>query len=694
MVADTALNNIRNIGIMAHIDAGKTTTTERILYYTGIIHKMGEVHEGTATMDWMVQEQERGVTITSAATTCFWKEKQINIIDTPGHVDFTVEVERSLRVLDGAVAVFCAVGGVQPQSETVWRQSERYHVPKIAFINKMDRTGADFYKVVKAMKEKLHANPILLQIPYIDNEEFSGIINLINMKLYLYEDDLGEKITENEIPVSYYEKAKNAREELIDSVAEYDENLMEKYLEGEELTKIELQTLIRKATTLNKINPVICGTSLKNKGVQLLLDAIVEYLPSPLEVPAIKGINPKTDNEEERHADSGEPFSALAFKIVTDPFVGRFTYIRVYSGKLKVGSMVYNSTRDKNERVSKIMRMHANSRTELQEIGPGEIVGVVGPKETYTGDTFCAKERKIILEKMDFPEPVISVVLEPKTQADYSKLIDSLKKLIDEDPTFRVKTDEETGQLLIEGMGEFHLEIIIDRLFREFKVQANVGKPHVTYRETITVSQQISYEYKKELAGKAQYAFVKVLFEPAERNTGISFENKVSLDKLPKEFAKGVMEGIMEAAKNGPLAGYEVVDFKATLIDAQKDDMYSTDISFRMAGASAFREITSRVDFKLLEPMMKLEVITPDDYTGDIINDLNMRRAKIEGMLRENNYQIINSHAPLAEMFGYATELRNCSQGRASYSMLFDHFEEVPPKIQKDLIDKMRGLIY
>jgi elongation factor G len=396
-VADTALNNIRNIGIMAHIDAGKTTTTERILYYTGIIHKMGEVHEGTATMDWMVQEQERGVTITSAATTCFWKEKQINIIDTPGHVDFTVEVERSLRVLDGAVAVFCAVGGVQPQSETVWRQSERYHVPKIAFINKMDRTGADFYKVVKAMKEKLHANPILLQIPYIDNEEFSGIINLINMKLYLYEDDLGEKITENEIPVSYYEKAKNAREELIDSVAEYDENLMEKYLEGEELTKIELQTLIRKATTLNKINPVICGTSLKNKGVQLLLDAIVEYLPSPLEVPAIKGINPKTDNEEERHADSGEPFSALAFKIVTDPFVGRFTYIRVYSGKLKVGSMVYNSTRDKNERVSKIMRMHANSRTELQEIGPGEIVGVVGPKETYTGDTFCAKERKIIL---------------------------------------------------------------------------------------------------------------------------------------------------------------------------------------------------------------------------------------------------------------------------------------------------------
>ncbi|MGM0607077.1 MAG: elongation factor G [Candidatus Muiribacteriota bacterium] len=693
-MAEVSLNNIRNIGIMAHIDAGKTTTTERMLYYTGIVHKMGEVHEGTATMDWMVQEQERGVTITSAATTCSWRDKQINILDTPGHVDFTVEVERSLRVLDGAIAVFCAVGGVQPQSETVWRQSERYNVPKIAFVNKMDRVGADFFKVINNMEEKIHANPIAVQIPYIKDEEFSGIIDLIQMKLFTWEDELGEKMISGEIPSDYLEKAKSFRENMLDNIAEFDEKIMEKYLEGEKLLEGEINLLIRKATIANAVHPVLCGTALKNKGIQHLLDAIVNYLPAPVDVPPIQGHNPKNEKIEERKADIKEPFSALAFKIVTDPFVGRFTYVRVYSGKLKLGMNIYNASRNKNERVSKIMRMHAASRTELDEIGPGEIVGLVGLKETFTGDTLCLKQRKIILEKMEFPEPVISVVVEPKTQADFKKLDESLKKLEEEDPTFKIKHDEDTGQLLIEGMGEFHLEIIVDRLLREFKVQANVGNPHVTYRETFHESYTHELEYKRELSGKNQYAKIKVCFEPVKRGQGILFENKTSFAEIPKEYVEAVKQGIEEAAQNGPLAGYETVDFKATLVKATKDDLNSTDVAFRMAGAQAFRDVSDKIKASLLEPVMKLEVTTPDDHTGDIINDLNIRRAKIEGMARENNFQIITAFVPLAKMFGYATDLRSASQGRASYSMEFDHFQELPGKLQQELLNKMKGLIF
>ncbi len=689
---ENSLKKTRNIGIMAHIDAGKTTTTERILYYTGIVHRMGEVHEGTATMDWMVQEQERGITITSAATTCFWQDHQINIIDTPGHVDFTAEVERSLRVLDGSVAVFCAVGGVQPQSETVWRQAERYKIPRISFINKMDRIGADFYKVVREMEEKIHANPVPIQIPIMEDHEFAGIIDLIKMKQIVYSDENGLKFTFEDIPEKYLEKANEMREALIDQVAEFDEELMMKFLEGEKLTEHELTSLIRKAVISNSIHPVLLGSSLKNRGVQRLLDLIVELLPSPLDVPPVEGIDPKNDEKITREAKASEPLSAIAFKVVSDPFVGRLTYVRVYSGKLKLGLNVYNSTRNENERISKILRMHANSRKELKEVGPGEIVGIVGFKNTFTGDTICQKDRKIILEEMNFPTPVISIVLEPKTQADMAKLNESLAKLADEDPTFRVKTDEETGQLLIEGMGELHLEIIVDRLLREFKVAANVGQPHVSYRETLVSTHDIKEEYRREIGGKNQYAYMEVAISPAERGSGVLFENKVSTNILPKEFAEAVKEGFQEAAQNGPLCHYEFVDFKVVLKKAKVDDLNSTDVSFRMAAAAIFRSLADKAKNVLLEPLVKLEIVTPDDYTGEIINDLNTRRAQVEGMIRENNFQIIHAHAPLAELFGYATDIRSLSQGRASYSMLFERYEQVPEKIQTEIVNRMRGI--
>jgi len=689
---ENSLKRTRNIGIMAHIDAGKTTTTERILYYTGIVHRMGEVHEGTATMDWMVQEQERGITITSAATTCFWKDHQINIIDTPGHVDFTAEVERSLRVLDGSVAVFCAVGGVQPQSETVWRQAERYGVPRISFVNKMDRVGANFYRVLREMEEKIHANPVPIQIPIMEEHEFAGIIDLIKMKQIVNADEEGLKFSYEDIPEKYLEKAREMRESLVDKVAEFDEELMMKFLEGEPLTEEELISLIRKAVLSNRIHPVLLGSSLKNRGVQRLLDLIVELLPSPLDVPPVEGIDPGTEEKVTRKPEVSEPLSALAFKVVSDPFVGRLTYLRVYSGKLKLGLNVYNSSRDNNERISKILRMHANSRKELKEVGPGEIVGVVGLKNTFTGDTICQKDRKIILEQMNFPTPVISIVLEPKTQADMKKLTESLAKLADEDPTFRVRTDEETGQLLIQGMGELHLEIIIDRLLREFKVVANVGNPHVTYRETLLSSHEIKEEYKREIGGKTQYAYMEVAISPAERGAGFIFENQVSTNILPKEFARAVREGFEEAARNGPLCHYEFVDFKVILRKARVDDISSTDVSFRMAAASIFRSLADKAENVLLEPFMKLEIITPDDYTGEIINDLNTRRAQVEGMIRGNDFQVIHAHAPLAGLFGYATDIRSLSQGRASYTMQFEKYEQVPEKLQNEIINRMRGI--
>ncbi|MCK9224115.1 MAG: elongation factor G [Candidatus Muirbacterium halophilum] len=693
-MAENSLKKIRNIGIMAHIDAGKTTTTERILYYTGKVHKIGEVHEGTATMDWMVQEQERGITISSAATTCFWKDTQINIIDTPGHVDFTIEVERSLRVLDGAVAVFCAVGGVQPQSETVWRQADRYNVPRISFINKMDRTGADFFKAVKAMEEKLGANPVLLHIPYFQDDDFSGIIDLIKMKHIVYFDDLGEKFDYLDIPSSIYDQAFEYREKLIDSVAEYDEELMEKYLEGEELTEEEIISLIRKATVAADIHPVLCGTSLKNRGIQMLLDGIVDYLPSPLEVLPVKGKKPGKEEVEERKCSFSEPLTALAFKVVSDSFIGRLTYVRIYSGKLKVGANVFNPTRNTNERISKIMRMHAESREELKESGPGEIVAVVGLKDTFTGDTICEKSRQIVLEKMDFPETVISIVLEPKTQADTKKMLESLDKLQDEDPTFKVKCDENTGQLLIKGMGELHLEIIVDRLLREFKVEANIGKPRVTYKETLSEPGIVVVEYNRDFSGKSLFAYVKIEFIPGNTGSGIVFENKVALSRLPKEYVNAVEEGIRDASLNGPLAGFESVDYKAVLLDAKFDEISSNDVSFKMAGAQAYRELGQKAEFSLLEPVMKLEVLTPDEYTGDVISDLNSRRAKIEGMARENNFQIIHAHAPLGEMFGYATDLRSSSQGRASYTMQTDRFDKMPEKLQTEIINRIKGICY
>lgn len=685
------LAKTRNIGIMAHIDAGKTTTTERILFYTGRVHKIGETHDGAATMDWMAQEQERGITITSAATTCQWKEHRVNIIDTPGHVDFTVEVERSLRVLDSAVAVFCAVGGVEPQSETVWRQADKYSVPRIAFVNKMDRVGANFLNVVGQLKERLGANPVPLQLPIGSEDSFTGIIDLIRNKAIIYEDDLGTHTAENDIPEDMKDLVAEYREKLLESVAETDEDLMIKYLEGEELTIEEIKAAIRKATIAVKMVPVLCGSAFKNKGVQFLLDAVLDYAPSPLDVPAISGINPENGEELERKSDDNEPFSALAFKIVSDPFVGRLSYVRVYSGSLKSGTYVYNSTKGKKERVGRIMQMHANSRSEIDELYAGDIAAVVGFKDVATGDTLCSEDHQIILESMEFPEPVIAVAIEPKTKADQEKMGVALAKLAEEDPTFKTNTDEETGQTLIRGMGELHLEIIVDRLLREFKVGAQVGKPQVAYKETIRDTYKAEGKFIRQSGGRGQYGHCVVEFEPAEPGSGYEFVNKIVGGAIPKEYIPAVDAGIKESMETGILAGYPTVDIKATLVDGSYHDVDSSEMAFKVAGSMAFKEAARKANPTLLEPVMKVEVVVPEDYMGDVMGDINSRRGKIEGMEPRANTQVIRGFVPLSEMFGYATDLRSKTQGRGTYTMQFSHYEEVPKNIADEIITKKQG---
>ncbi|MGI6361303.1 MAG: elongation factor G [Bacillota bacterium] len=681
------LEKIRNIGIMAHIDAGKTTTTERILFYTGRVHRLGETHDGAATMDFMVQEQERGITIASAATTCFWHDHRINIIDTPGHVDFTVEVERSLRVLDGAVAVFCSVGGVEPQSETVWRQADCYGVPRIAYINKMDRTGADFFRGVDMIKERLGANPVPLQIPIGSEENFVGIVDVIRQEAQVYLDNEGKEIETREIPADLLEDVKLYREKLIEAIAESDEDLEMKYLEGEEFTIDEIINGVRTATLANKITPVLCGSSFKNKGVQQLMDAIIDYLPSPIDVPAIEG----TDGDGgavTRESSDDEPFSALSFKVVTDPYVGKLTFFRVYSGVLKSGSYVYNSTKGKRERIGRILQMHANHREEIQEAYAGDILAAVGLKDTTTGDTLCDENKPVILESMNFPDPVIDVAIEPKTTADQEKMGVALQKLAEEDPTFKVRTNAETGQVLIAGMGELHLDIIVDRLLREFRVDANVGKPQVAYKETIRKPSKGVGKFVRQSGGHGQYAHCVVEFEPAEPGTGFIFENKIVGGVIPKEFITPVENGIKEAMENGVMAGYPVVDIKATLVDGSFHEVDSSEIAFKVAGSLAFKEGMSKASPVILEPIFKLEVSVPDDYMGDVIGDLNSRRGKIEGMEPRNNLQIIRGYVPLLEMFGYATDLRSRTQGRGTYVMQFDHYAEVPKSIAEDIASK------
>lgn len=685
------LHMIRNIGIMAHIDAGKTTTTERILYYTGRTHKIGEVHEGTATMDFMPQEQERGITITSAATTCFWRDHRINIIDTPGHVDFTVEVERSLRVLDGAIAIFCAVGGVEPQSETVWRQADKYRVPRIAYVNKMDRIGADFFAVVQQMKDRLYTVPVIMQLPIGAEDQFEGIIDLVKMKAIYWLDEKGINYEYRDIPESYREQAEEYRNELIEHAAEFSDELMMKYLEGEEITEEEIKAAIRKGTLQAKITPVFCGSSFKNKGVQPLLDAVVDYLPSPLDLPPVKGINPKTGAEEIRKPDEKEPFTALAFKIMVDPYVGKITFFRVYSGKITAGSYVYNATKEKDERVSRILLMHANKREEREDATAGEIVAAVGLKDTTTGDTLCDKNHPIVLESMDFPDPVINVAIEPKTKADQDKLSQALARLSEEDPTFRVTYDHETGQTLIWGMGELHLEIIVDRLMREFNVQANVGRPQVAYRETITKPvTNVEAKYIRQTGGRGQYGHVVINVEPAP-GQGFVFEDKIVGGVIPKEFIPSVEKGVREALEAGVLAGYPVVDVKVTLVDGSFHPVDSSDIAFKIAGSMAMKEAMQKAAPVLLEPIMKVEVTVPEEYMGDVIGDLNSRRAKLEGMEKKANLQVIRAFVPLAEMFGYATQLRSLTQGRGTFIMQFEHYDVVPNNIAEQIIARAKG---
>ena len=686
MPRKVSLEKTRNIGIMAHIDAGKTTTTERILFYTGKIHKVGETHEGGAQMDWMEQEQERGITITSAATTAMWKDHRINVIDTPGHVDFTVEVERSLRVLDGAVALFCAKGGVEPQSETVWRQADKYHVPRMAFVNKMDIVGADFYRAVDMIKDRLKANPVPIQLPIGKEDYLEGMVDLVEMKAIIYKDDLGQEIEIKDIPEDMMDLALEYREKLVESVSEVDENLMMKYLEGEELTTDELKVGIRKATIDVKITPVLCGSSYKNKGVQVLLDAIIAYLPSPLDIPAIAGIDPDTEEEKLRHADDSEPFSALAFKIVTDPFVGKLCYFRVYSGSLKAGSYVYNSSKGKRERIGRILLMHANKREEVDEVFAGDIAAAVGFKDTSTGDTLCDDSDQIILEKMDFPEPVIHVAIEPKTKASQEKMSVALAKLAEEDPTFRTYTDQETGQTIIAGMGELHLEIIVDRLLREFKVEANVGNPQVAYKESISTSAQAEGKYVKQSGGKGQYGHVKLKIDPQEPGKGYEFVNEIVGGAIPKEYINAVNGGITEALQSGVLGGFPVLDVKVTLYDGSYHDVDSNEMAFKIAGSMGVREAIRKAGPTLLEPMMKVEVTVPEEYMGDVIGDINSRRGKIEGMELLSGAQIIRSFVPLGEMFGYATDLRSNTQGRGLYSMQFDHYEPVPKSISEKVL--------
>jgi elongation factor G len=682
------LDKVRNIGIMAHIDAGKTTTSERILFYTGRTHRLGEVHEGAATMDWMEEEQERGITITSAATTCQWKGYRINLIDTPGHVDFTVEVERSLRVLDGAVAVFCAKGGVEPQSETVWRQASKYHVPRIAYINKMDITGANFHRVVEMMRTRLGAKAVPIQLPIGKENTFRGIIDLVRMKAEVYYDDEGKDIREEEIPADLLEEAKTLREEMVEAAAEQNDELMEKFLVGEELTEDEIVSALRAGTLSCSLTPVLCGTSYRNKGVQPLLDAVLAYLPSPLDVPPVHGVTKDGEKEEIRHASDEEPFSALAFKIAADPFVGKLAFFRVYSGTISSGSYVYNSTKKKRERFSRIVMMHANHREDVETVYSGEIAAAVGLKETTTGDTLCAEGRPIVLESMEFPDPVIQVAIEPKTKAGQDKMALALQRLAEEDPTFKTYTDQETGQTIIAGMGELHLEIIVDRMLREFKVEAVVGKPQVAYRETITKPVTAEGRFVRQTGGHGQYGHCVIELTPQEPGAGYTFENRIVGGVIPKEFIAPIDAGIQEAAGSGLLGGFEVVDFKAAVIDGSYHDVDSSEMAFKIAGSMAFKEALAKADERLLEPMMKVETIVPDQYLGDVVGDINSRRGRIDNIESRLGEQSVHCFVPLSEMFGYATDLRSRTQGRGMYTMQFDHYEEVPKNVAEKVVGK------
>ncbi|CAI3449082.1 elongation factor G [Enterococcus cecorum] len=686
-----SLENTRNIGIMAHIDAGKTTATERILYYTGKIHKIGETHEGASQMDWMEQEQERGITITSAATTAQWKGHRINIIDTPGHVDFTVEVERSLRVLDGAVTVLDAQSGVEPQTETVWRQATTYGVPRIVFANKMDKIGADFLYSVRTLHDRLQANAHPIQIPIGAEDSFTGIIDLVKMKAEIYTNDLGTEIEETEIPEDYRELAEEWREKLVEAVAETDEELTMKYLEGEEITEQELKEGIRRATTAVEFYPVLCGSAFKNKGVQLLLDAVIDYLPSPLDIPAIKGIDPKTDEEVTRPADDSAPFSALAFKVMTDPFVGRLTFFRVYSGVLESGSYVQNATKGKRERVGRILQMHANSRSEISEVYAGDIAAAVGLKDTTTGDTLCDEKNLVILESMEFPEPVIQVAIEPKSKADQDKMSIALQKLSEEDPTFRAETNQETGETIIAGMGELHLDIIVDRMRREFKVEANVGAPQVSYRETFRSATQAEGKFVRQSGGKGQYGHVWIEFTPNEEGAGFEFENAIVGGVVPREYIPAVEVGLKDAMENGVLAGYPMVDIKAKLYDGSYHDVDSSETAFRVAASMALRAAAKKANPVILEPIMAVEVVVPEEYLGDVMGHVTARRGRVEGMEARNNSQVVRAMVPLAEMFGYATTLRSATQGRGVFTMTFDHYEDVPKSVQEEIIKKNGG---
>lgn len=692
-MSEISLENTRNIGIMAHIDAGKTTVTERILYYTGVTYKIGEVHEGTAVMDWMVQEQERGITITSAATTCVWNDNKINIIDTPGHVDFTIEVERSLRVLDGAVALFDAVSGVEPQSETVWRQADKYKVPRIAFINKMDRMGSDFFMSIKSMIERLGANPVAVQIPIGKEDLYKGAVNLVNMKAYIYEDEtIGAEFVEEEIPQDILPRALEHREKMLETLADFEDEIMEKYLAGEEIGADLITAALRKGTIELRITPVLCGTAFKNKGVQQLLDAIVDYLPCPTDIPPVTGIEPDSNKELKRKVSEDEPFAAIAFKIMTDPFVGQLTFLRVYSGKASAGSYVYNSSKDSKERFSRLVQMHANKREEIKEAKVGDIVAAVGLKNTLTGDTLCDIDNPIILEAMEFPEPVIAVAIEPKTKADQEKLSVALGKLAQEDPSFKVSYDEETGQTIIAGMGELHLDIIVDRLLREFNVGANVGKPQVAYRETIRQTAKAEGKFVKQSGGRGQYGHVYITVEPLEPGgVGFEFINKIVGGTIPREYIKPVEKGVKEALENGILAGYPVVDVKVTLYDGSYHEVDSSEMAFKVAGSMAVKNAFKNAKPILLEPVMGIEVVTPEDYMGDVIGDLNSRRGKISTMNQRSNVRVISAQVPLSAMFGYATDLRSKTQGRATYTMQFSHYEEVPKSISEDIVTKVRG---
>jgi len=692
MPREYSLENTRNIGIMAHIDAGKTTTTERILFYTGKVHKIGEVHEGSATMDWMVQEQERGITITSAATTAFWKGKRINIIDTPGHVDFTVEVERSLRVLDGSVTIFSAKGGVEPQTETVWRQADKYGVPRIAYINKMDIVGADFFRCVEMIRDRLKANPVPIQLPIGSEDTFAGVIDLIKMKAYYFRDDLGKVIDEEPIPEEMKDVATEYHNKLIESVAELDEELMMKYLEEEEITEEEIQAALRAGTISLKCVPVVCGSSYKNKGVQELLDAIVDYLPSPVDIPPIKGVSVDGEQEIERPADDNGPFAALAFKIMADPYVGKLCFFRVYSGQLKAGSYVLNSTKNKKERIGRILMMHANHREEVSEVYSGDIAAAVGLKDTTTGDTLCTEDNPVILESMEFPEPVIEVAIEPKSKEGQEKMSIALQKLAEEDPTFRTYTNPETGQTIISGMGELHLDIIVDRLMREFKVEANVGSPQVSYKETIRKAVRAEGKFVRQSGGRGQYGHCWLEIEPKEPGTGYEFVNKIVGGAIPKEYIPAIDAGIQDAMNSGVLAGYPVVDVKVTLVDGSYHEVDSSEMAFRIAGSMGFKEGCRKADPVLLEPIMKVDVFVPDEYMGDVMGDLNSRRGRIEGMESRSGVQNIKAYVPLSEMFGYATTLRSRTQGRGTFTMQTSHFEEVPKNIQEQIL-KGKGLI-